>query len=85
MCVSYCSLNKFTKPLEYYTPRCDNAITIILVVSHTIYIINLDANQGFHQIAVYALHQEKLAFSAPNIRKYVFKIMPFGPMNAPVF
>ena len=82
MCVSYCGSNKFTKPLEYPIPRCDNAITLILVGSNTIYIIIMDAKQGYHKLAVYVLHREELSFFAPNNRKYAFKVMPFGTMNA---
>ena len=82
MCVSYPGLNKVTKHFEYPTPRCDDAITLILLGSNTIYIITVDSKQGCHQIDVYVLHQDKLASFAPNNRKYVFKIMPFGPINA---
>ena len=36
-------------------------------------------------MSVYALHQEKLAFFSPNNSKYAFKVVPFGPINAPEF
>ena len=85
MCVSYRGLNKVTKPFEYPIPRCDDAITMIIVGENCIYIITVDAKQGYHQVTVYAMHREKLAFFAPNNRKYTFKVMPFGPMNAPAF
>ena len=55
-CVSYRDLNKVTKPLEYLIPLCDDAITLILVVSNTIYIITVETKQGYHQIAFYVLH-----------------------------
>ena len=45
----------------------------------------MDAKQGCHQIAVYVLHQEKLDLFAPNNRNFAFKVIPFGPMNAPAF
>ena len=56
MCVSCRGLNKVTKPFEYPIPSCDDAITLILVGSNTIYIITVNAMQGYHQIAVYVLH-----------------------------
>ena len=55
-CVSYHGLNKFTKTFEYPITCCDDAITLILVGSNKIYIITVDTNQGYHQIAVYILH-----------------------------
>ena len=56
MCVSYRGLKKVTEHFEYPTPRCDNASTPILVGSYTIYIINVEAKQGYHQISVYVIH-----------------------------
>ena len=85
MCVSYCGLNKVTKPFECPIPRCDNAITLILVGSNIINILTVDAKQCYHQIAIYVLHREKLDFFAPNNRNCAFKVIPFGPMNAPAF
>ena len=85
ICDSCRGSNKVTKPFEYPIPRCDYAITLISVGSNIIYIITVDAKQGCHQIAVYVLHQEKLDLFAPNNSKCAFKVMPFGPMNAPAF
>jgi hypothetical protein len=85
MCVSYRQLNAITKPFEYPIPRCDDAITILIVGGDEIYIITVDARQGYHQVAVRKLDQEKLAFFAPDGKKYTWKVMPFGPMNAPAF
>ena len=47
--------------------------------------ISLDAAQGYHQIKVRDQDQEKLAFFAPDGWKYTYKVMPFGPTNAPTF
>ena len=69
ICVSYRGLNKVTKFFEYPIPRCDNAITLILLGPNKIYIITVDYKQGYHQIAVYVLHREKLDFFAPNHMK----------------
>ena len=85
MCVFYRGFKKVTQPVKYPIPCCDGAITLILVGSNTIYIITVDANQGYHKIAVYVLRQEKISSLAPNNRKYAFKLMPFEPMNAPEF
>ena len=50
----------------------------------TIYIISLDARQGYHQVVVRVSDQEKLAFF-PDDLKYCFTVMPFGPTNNPGF
>ena len=85
MCVSYRQLNSVTRPFEYPIPRCDDAISIMVVGSSCIWIITVDARQGYHQVSVRRCDREKLAFFAPNHKKYTFKVMPFGPTNAPPF
>ena len=85
MCVSYRGLNRVTKPFEYPIPRCDDAISIFQVGSCLIWIITVDARQGYHQVRVRQFDMEKLAFFAPDDKKYCFKVMPFGPVNAPSF
>ena len=85
MCVSYRGLNSVTKPFAWPIPRCDDAIGSLNFGSGTIYIITVDARQGYHQVAVKASDKEKLAFFAPNNKKYTYTVMPFGPMNAPAF
>ena len=87
MCVSYRNLNAVTKPFTYPIPRCDNAISSLgpVVYGDDILFISLDAKQGYHQILVKPSDREKLAFFAPNGMKYTFKVMPFGPTNAPSF
>ena len=49
MCVSYRKLNSITKPFEFPIPRCDDAIAILDTGSQFIWIISLDARQGYHQ------------------------------------
>ena len=49
------------------------------------WIITVDARQGYHQVSVSSIDREKLAFFAPDHKKYTFKVMPFGPTNAPTF
>ena len=85
MCVSYRGLNKVTLPFAYPIPRCDDAIAVLNVGGVRIYLITVDAKQGYHQVAVKRSDQSKLAFFAPNNKKYTFKVMPFGPTNAPAF
>ena len=86
MCVSYRKLNSVTKPFSYPIPRCDDAIdTLGPVGSAKLYFITLDARQGYHQIAVKKEDREKLAFFAPDDKKYTYRVMPFGPTNAPAY
>ena len=85
MCVSYRGLNKVTKSYEYPIPRCDMAMTIFQMGSLKIWIITVDEKQGYHQVMVRECDIKKLAFFAPKHKKYAFKVMPFGPINAPAF
>ena len=64
---------------------CDDAIAIIDTGSQFIWIISLDARQGYHQVRVRRIDREKLAFFSPCGLKFTFKVMPFGPTNAPAF
>ena len=84
MCVFYRGLNKVTRTFEYPIPRCDDAISIISVGASVVYIIILDTRQVYHQVTVYKLHRGEIEFS-PNYKKYTFKVMPYGPMNSPIF
>ena len=83
MCISYRKLNSITKPFQFPIPRCDDAITILSWGAGEIWVISLDARQGYHQVAVRKMDREKLAFFAPDDLKYCFNVMPFGPTNAP--
>ena len=85
MCVSHRRLNAITKPFQYPIQRCDDAITFVAVGSNEMWIINLDACQGYHQVAVLPYEQENLAFFAPGNHKYCWEVMIFGPTNAPPF
>lgn len=86
MCVSYRKLNSITEKFEYPIPRCDDAVTLLGICNgRKLYIISLDAKQGYHQVKVRKSDIQKLAFFAPNGKKYGFKVMPFGPTNAPTF
>ena len=85
MCVSYRRLNTITKIFQFPIPRCDDAIIILDDGARSIWIISLGARQGYHQIAVRQSGHEKLAFFAPDDRKYTFNMMLFGSTNAPLF
>ena len=74
-----------TKPFQYTFQRCDYAITFVAVGSSEMWIQNLDACQGYHQISVQPFHQEKLAFFASENHKYCWEVMPFGSINEPLF
>ena len=83
MCVSYRGLNKVTNPFEYPIGRCDSAFKDLGDASGTLYFICLDKAQGYHQIGVKKSDKDKLTFFGPDGKKYTFKVMPFGPINAP--
>ena len=85
MCVSYRILNAIKKPFELPIPKCDDDITIIDTGSQFIWIISLDTWQGYEQVTIRKIDREKLAFFSPDRLKYTFKVMTFGPTNAPAF
>ena len=61
MCVSYRKLNAVTKPFQLPIQRCDAIIIIALGCgADEIWIISLDARQGYHQIVVRKIDREKL-------------------------
>ena len=85
MCLSYHGLNKVTNPFECPICRCDSVIVDLGDASGTLYFICLDKVQGYHQIGVKTSDKDKLAFFIPDGLKYTFKVMSFGPINAPRF
>ena len=48
MCVSYRGLNAVTLPFAYPIPRCDDAIMVFNVGGKDVYLITVDAKQGYH-------------------------------------
>ena len=60
--VSNRKLNEITKPFQFPIPCCDDAITIFGDGTGKIWIISLDARQGYHQVLVSKFDREKLAF-----------------------
>ena len=85
ICVSYRGLNKVTNPFEYPIVRCDAAIEDLGDGNGFLYFISLDAAQGYNQIKVKKDDTQKLAFFAPDNKKYTFSVIPFGPTYAPSF
>ena len=85
MCVSYRALNKIINPFEYPIGRCDDAVENLGDGAGRLYFITVDCAQGYHQIKVWYMDQDKLAFFAPYGKKYTYTVMPFGPVNAPSF
>ena len=85
MCVSYRKLSAVTKPFQFPIPRCDAVTFILGCGADEVWIISLDARQGYHQVSVRKQDREKLEFSSPDDLKYCFNVMPFRPTNAPAF
>jgi hypothetical protein len=83
MWVSYRKLNCVPLPFEYPILRCEDAIDNFGDSANKLFFIGLDARSGYHQVAVCAGNQDKPAFFSPNGEKYTFRVMPFGPCNAP--
>ena len=58
----YRKLNSTKKLSAFYITWCDNKIAIIGGGSNEIYIISLDASQGYHQVAVKKSYRDKIDF-----------------------
>ena len=83
LCVSYRKLNSLTPPFKMPIPTCTEAIENFAPYDGCLYFITLDAGSGFHQITVADDTKDKLAFFGPGHMKYTWRVMPFGPVNAP--
>ena len=81
-CVNFIPLNAVTKVIAYPIPRCDSAV--MLAFGDATWFWLMDAPQGYNQIAVEKSSCEKLAFAGPSATKWVWNVMPFGPVNGPV-
>ncbi len=80
-CISYIALNQVTKVISYYIPRCDDAVENGF--GNARFFNMMDACSGFHQIKMEHSSSKKTAFAGPYGRKYRYKVMPFGLVNAP--
>jgi hypothetical protein len=81
-CVNFIPLNTVTKVIAYPIPRCDSAV--MLAFGDGVWFWLMDAPQGYNQIAVEKQSREKLVFAGPGATKWVWNVMPFGPVNGPV-
>jgi hypothetical protein len=80
-CVNYVPLNSVTRVIAYPIPRCDSAVSKEFGQSQWMWMF--DAPSGYHQLAVALASQEKLAFQGPDVIKWTYTVMPFGPTNGP--
>ena len=85
LCVSYQPLNGITRSFEFPIPRCADSIEELGDSCVILFIISLDARSGYHQISVHKRDQKNLAFFTPDVKKKTYRVMPFGPKNAPEF
>ncbi len=80
-CINYIPLNLVTRIIAYPIPQCDSAINEVFGMGILYWLF--DAPMGYHQLAVVLASQEKLAFQGPNVIKWTYTVMPFGPTNSP--
>ena len=81
MCVSYRKLNGATKPVELPIPRCGDPIRTSGAKSNKIWIIGLDARQGYHRISFHHADREKLALLTPDNKKIRSLLCYLGPLT----
>ena len=55
-----------------------------MTISYLMWIINVYARQGYHQITV-KKQTEKIALLGPDDIKWTFKVMNLGPTSLPPF
>ena len=79
ICVSYQKFNEVTKPFQYLIPRCNNAVTVLNVGEHCIWIITPDARQEYHQIALRISDQENWHFFHMTIMNTVSMLFLLEP------
>lgn len=78
VCVDFTSLNKAYPKDSFPLPRIDQLVDAIARYTRMSF---LDANRGYHQIAMYGLEQEKASFITP-LWLFFYKVMLFGLRNA---
>jgi hypothetical protein len=74
-------LNSVTRIIAYPIPRCNSAVFVKFGNGCWFWLFN--APSGYHQLAVELKSQVKLAFQGPDVIKWTYTIMPFGPTNGP--
>jgi len=78
LCVDYRNLNKITKQDGYGMPLMDSCLRTGTAKIFT----KIDLASAFWQIPVYPADREKTAFCLDG-QIYVWRVIPFGLMNAP--
>ena len=78
VCVDFTDLNKVYPKNPFLVPRIHQLVDAIVGHPRMSF---LDAFQGYHQIPLALVDQEKIAFCAPN-GNYHYQVMPFGLKNA---
>jgi hypothetical protein len=81
LCVSYRTLNTFTRPFAFPITRCDEAVER---VGDAQYYITADLDAGCWQVKMNKESKDKTAFFIPNGKKH-WNSMPMGAMNAHAF
>ena len=71
MCVSYRWLNTVNKPVQFLLPQYNDTITVMSWGPGDVCSISLDALQVYHQVVVFKLDWDKLAFFAPDDLTYL--------------
>lgn len=79
MCVDYRTLNSWTIPDQYTTPRIDDALDCL---TGSKWFSVLDLRSGYYQVVMSEQDKEKTAFICP-IGFYEFERMPQGITGAP--
>jgi hypothetical protein len=80
-CVNYIPLNQVTKLIPFPIPQCDMAVGMAFGSSKFLWMY--DAPMGYQQLSVSPETQEKLTFQGPDVIKWTYTVMPFGPTNGP--
>jgi hypothetical protein len=77
LCVSYCKLNRFTRPFGLQTPRCNDAVRGI----QGNYFITMDLDCGYWQVQLDKALRGKTSFYMPKGKKH-WMVMPMGATKA---
>ena len=71
--------------LTFPIARCVESIEDFGVSNGPIFFITLDSRQKYHHILLRFQDRKKLAFFTPDRKNKTFRVMTFGPKNAPAF
>ena len=82
--VSYRKLNGIEKSSGLHVPRCYDAIRISSYGSNKIWIISLDARQGYHQISVRHIYRENQPYLHQTTKNIHSSLCHSGPLTPPI-